>query len=96
MRPRISIRESVRPFVGHARQKPGKLILLGADKMGHYRLEVHFIKQQFFKQNDHNTLTFGGPTLRSNHRSHFPWYRGVEVEEVGRGEGTPVELVISA
>ena len=68
--------------------------------MGHYKLEVNFIKthykQEFLKQNDHNTLGFGGPTLGSNHRSHSPWHRRVEVEEVGRGEGTPVELVLFA
>ena len=68
--------------------------------MGHYKSEVYFIKtydkQQFFQQNDRNTLILGGSTLRSSHCSHSPWHQGVEVEEVGGGEGTPVELVIFA
>ena len=34
-----------------------------------------------------------GPTLGSDHRNHSHWQRGVKVVEVGRGEGTPVELV---
>ena len=66
--------------------------------MGHYKSEVYSIKtydkQQFFPQNDPNTLILGGPTLGSSHRSHSPWHQGVDVEEVGGGEGTLVELLI--
>ena len=73
---------------------------LGADKMGHYKSEIFFIKtydkQQFFSTKFCNTLILGGSTLRSSHHSHSPWHQGVEVEEVGGGEGTPVELVIFA
>ena len=80
--------------------KFGQLIPLGADKKRHCKSEVYIIKtyhkQQFFQQNDRNTLILSGSTLRSSHRSHSPWHQGVEVEEVGGGEGTPVELVIFA
>ena len=79
---------------------PRHRLPLGADKKRHCKSEVHIIKtyhkQQFFQQNDRNTLIPGGPTLESNHRSHSLWHQGVEVEEVVGGEGTPVELVIFA
>ena len=55
-----------------------------------------YCKKQFFQQYDSNTLILHGATLGSDHRDHSPWNRGVKVEEVGRGEGTAVELVIVA
>ena len=70
---------------------------LGADKMGHCNSEFllieTFCKRQFFQQNDFNASIFHNPTLGSNHRCHSLWCPGLKVEEVGRGEGTPVELV---
>ena len=50
-------------------------------------------KKHFFQQYDSNTLILHGTTLSSDHRDHSPWNRGVKVEEVGRGEGTDVELL---
>ena len=73
---------------------------LGADKTHDCKSEAHLImkycKKQFFEQYDSNTLILHSPTLRRDHCGHFPWHRGVKVEEVGRGEGSPVELVIFA
>ena len=54
------------------------------------------LNNNFFQQRDRNTLILGGLTLEIGHCSHSPWHQGVEVEEVGGGEGTPVELVIFA
>ena len=76
------------------------MIPLGADKTHDCKSEAHLIetycKKQFFQQYDSNTLILRGPTLGSDHCGHSPWHQGVKVEEVGRGEGTPFELVIFA
>ena len=74
--------------------------ILGADKMGHCKSEVHLIetncKRQCFQHHDFNTLRLHGPTFGSNHRGHSPWHKGVNVEEVGRGGGTSIKWVIFA
>ncbi len=69
-------------------------IPLGADKTGHSESEVHF--NNFFQQDYFDTSILHGPTLGSDQCSHFLWHQGVKSGVVGRGEGTPVELVIFA
>ena len=75
-----------------------KDVPLDADKMGNCKLKVHFIKTYYKKEilssNDCYTSIVGGSTLGSDHHGHLPWHQGVEVEEVGWCEGTPVDLVI--
>ena len=81
-------------------QTTQKILPLGADKIGHCKSEVHLIemycKRQFFQQYDFNALILHGPTFVSNHCGYSPWHRGVNVEEVGWGEGTSIKWVIFA
>ena len=75
-------------------------IPLGADKMRHCKAEDHLketlCKRQFFQHYNFNILILYSTTLGSDHCSHSLWYQGVKAREEGRGEGTPVELVIFA